>query len=69
MDSTSANADSGPDEGFDSWAALQKATDEPRANLIADIVGHPTGAPSVPELDHTNPSLGTDAIRRHLGVL
>jgi hypothetical protein len=64
-----ANVDSGPDEGFDSWAALQKATDEPRANLIADIVGHPVGAPSVPELDHMNPSLGTDAIRRHLGVL
>jgi hypothetical protein len=64
-----ADPDSAPDEEFDSWTALQKATDEPRANLIADIVGHPKGAPSVPELDHMNPSLGTDAIRRHLGVL
>lgn len=59
----------GDDEGFDAWTALQKATDEPRANLIADITGHPKGAPSVRELDYLNPSLGEDAIRRHLGVL
>ena len=59
----------GPAGGFDSWAALQKATDETRANLIADVVGHPKGAPSVPELDYMNPSLEADAIRRHLGIL
>lgn len=53
----------------DAWLALQRATDEPRANLIADIVGHPKGAPSVAELAHTNPSLDEDAIRRHLSVL
>lgn len=48
---------------------ITKATDETRANLIADLVGHPKGAPSVAELDYMNPSLGEDAIRRHLGVL
>lgn len=56
-------------DGFNTWLALQKATDRTRANLIADIVGHPEGAPSVKELDYMNPSLEEDAIRRHLGVL
>ncbi|WP_435320601.1 ArsR family transcriptional regulator [Haloarchaeobius sp. TZWSO28] len=54
---------------FDTWTALQKATDKTRANLIADIVGHPEGAPSVKELDYMNPSLEADAIRRHLKTL
>ena len=54
---------------FDTWTALQKSTDKPRANLIADIVGHPKGAPSVSELVYMNPSLTEDAIRRHLGIL
>jgi len=54
---------------FDEWRALQKATDKKRANLIADIVGHPNGAPSVEELDYMNPSLSEDSIRRHLSVL
>jgi len=53
---------------FDTWRALQKATDRTRANLIADIVGHPKGAPSVKELDYMNPSLEADAIRRHLRI-
>ncbi|MUW13821.1 ArsR family transcriptional regulator [Halorubrum sp. CBA1125] len=54
-----------PDE-FDTWTALQKSTDTTRANLIADIVGHPKGAPSVKELSYMNPDLTEDAIRRHL---
>ena len=54
---------------FDEWRALQKATDKKRANLIADIVGHPNGAPSVEELDYMNPNLSEDSIRRHLSVL
>ena len=63
-------ADDGRGENeFEAWTALQKATDQTRANLIADIVGHPQGAPSVRELDYMNPALGEDAIRRHLGVL
>ena len=53
-------------ETLDSWRALQKATDKKRADLLADIVGHPAGAPSVEELDYMNPPLSADAIRRHL---
>ncbi len=49
--------------------ALQKATDKKRANLIADIVGHPEGAPTVEELAYMNPSLSEDSIRRHLATL
>ena len=54
---------------FDSWRALQKATDKKRADIIADIVGHPSGIVSVEELDYMNPSLSDDAIRRHLNIL
>ncbi|MFB6175551.1 MAG: ArsR family transcriptional regulator [Halobaculum sp.] len=56
-------------EDFSDWRALQKATDKKRADLLADIVGHPKGAPSVEELDYTNPKLSDDAIRRHLQTL
>jgi len=59
----------GPGTGFDAWKALQKATDKKRADIIADIVGHPEGAPSVEELDYMNPRLSDDAIRRHLTTL
>lgn len=57
------------DSEFSTWEALQKATDTKRANLIADIVGHPHGLPSVEELAYMNPDLSEDAIRRHLSTL
>ena len=60
------DAQSVPDEGFDSWRALQKATDKKRADILADIAGHPSGIVSVEELDYMNPPLSSDAIRRHL---
>ncbi|WP_225335613.1 ArsR family transcriptional regulator [Halomicrobium urmianum] len=56
-------------EGFSEWRALQKATDKKRADILADVVGHPKGAPSVEELDYMNPPLSEDAIRRHLRTL
>ena len=60
----------GPGGGeFDAWRALQKATDKKRADILADIVGHPEGMPSVEELDYMNPSLSDDAIRRHVKEL
>lgn len=71
-DATQPAENIGPDGEsgeFNTWLALQKATDKQRANLIADIVGHPNGAPSVKELDYMNPSLEADAIRRHLSIL
>lgn len=63
-----AGSDGGMDS-FDSWRALQKATDKPRADIIADIVGHPEGMPTVEELDYMNPDLSDDSIRRHLATL
>ena len=54
---------------FDRWLAAQKITDEPRPSIIADIVGHPRGMPSVEELDYMNPDLSDDSIRRHLKEL
>jgi DNA-binding transcriptional ArsR family regulator len=57
------------DSGFDTWRALQEATDTKRANLIADIVGHPRNSTTVEELDYMNPGLSDDAIRRHLDTL
>lgn len=69
MQSDASSGAGGESDGFDAWIALQKATDKTRANLIADVVGHPRGAPSVKELDYMNPGLEEDAIRRQLGVL
>lgn len=57
----------GPDDF--AWRALEKATDKKRSDLLADIVSHPKGAPSVEELDYMNPNLSEAAIRRHLQVL
>jgi len=64
-----ANRADGAGETFSPWLALQRATDKKRADLLADIVGHPVGAPSVEELDYMNPPLSDDAIRRHLRKL
>ena len=56
-------------DAFDTWTALQRATDKKRADIIADIVGHPKQMPSVEELDYMNPALSDDSIRRHLKTL
>ena len=58
-----------PRAEFDEWRALQLATDTARANIIADIVGHPEGMISVEELAYMNPDLSEDAVRRHLHKL
>ena len=71
-DGEAADPGAGPDSGaggIDAWRALQKATDEKRADLLADVVGHPKGRASVEELDYMNPRLSADAIRRHLKEL
>lgn len=67
--STAGRAVGGGTGEFDSWRALQRATDEKRAAILADVVGHPKGLPSVEELDYMNPPLSEDAIRRHLNTL
>jgi len=71
-DTVSDDGDAGgsvDETSFDTWRAFQKATDKKRANIIADIVGHPKGQPTVEELDYMNPSLSADSIRRHLSTL
>jgi len=55
--------------GFDSQHVLQRATEDSRADIVADIIGHPKGMPSVEELKYMNPGLSDDAIRRHLAEL
>ena len=64
-----AGGGEGATDEFDTWLALQRVTDGTRANIVADVVGHPKGAPSVDELAYTNPSLAADTIRNHLTVL
>ncbi|MFC6993604.1 ArsR family transcriptional regulator [Haladaptatus sp. GCM10025707] len=65
---TTHDSSSSATETFNEWFALQKATDKVRANLIADLTGHPTMA-SVEELDYMNPDLSDHSIRRHLTTL
>ncbi len=48
------------DDEPDTWHVLQAVTTTSRANVIADLVGHLEGAPSVDELSRTNPSLEKD---------
>jgi DNA-binding HxlR family transcriptional regulator len=48
---------------------LQAATEQPHADLIADIVGHPDGQPSSEELAYHNPSLSESMIRNRLDTL
>lgn len=60
---------SGDGKGFDTWAAMEAITQETRASLVADVVGHPKGSPSVVELDHANPSVERSAISEHLETL
>lgn len=57
------------EDEFNRWLATQRVTDTKRSHIIADIVGHPEGLPSVEELDYMNPPLSDDAIRRHLNKL
>ncbi|WP_459194137.1 ArsR family transcriptional regulator [Halosimplex sp. J119] len=66
---TAEGGGEGATDSFDAWLALQRVTDSTRANIVADVVGHPEGAPSVDELDYMNPSLEADTIRNHLKVL
>lgn len=68
VDAGHARQDPGTSE-FEPWLALQKSTDKKRADILADVVGHPEGAPSVEELDYMNPDLSADSIRRHLKTL
>lgn len=54
---------------FDDWAAMRVVGQRTRAGLLADIVGHPKGMPSVPELNYTNPRVERSTVIEHLEKL
>jgi DNA-binding HxlR family transcriptional regulator len=45
---------------------LNVVTQETRFSLIQDIFGHPSGLPTLKELDYVNPSRSQTTIRQHL---
>lgn len=48
---------------------LDVVTQETRFALIQDILGHPSGLPTLKELDYVNPSKSRTTIRQHLQKL
>jgi len=45
---------------------LNVVTQETRFSLVQDILGHPSGLPTLKELDYVNPSRSRTTIRQHL---
>ena len=45
---------------------LNVVTQETRFSLIQDILGHPSGLPTLKELDYVSPSRSQTTIRQHL---
>ena len=45
---------------------LNVVTQETRFSLVQDILGHPSGLPTLKELDYVNPSKSQTTIRQHL---
>ncbi|RDI69952.1 helix-turn-helix domain-containing protein [Halopelagius longus] len=48
---------------------LNVVTQETRFSLVQDILGHPSGLPTLKELDYVNPSRSRTTIRQHLRKL
>lgn len=48
---------------------LNIVTQETRFSLIQDILGHPSGLPTLKELNYVNPSKSRTTIRQHLQTL
>lgn len=63
-----ADAD-GRQEVLRNVEALHEITTSPRPSLIADILGHPEGAPSMREFEYYNPSYERNTIQYHLDRL
>lgn len=45
---------------------LNVVTQETRFSLVQDILGHPSGLPTLKELDYVNPGKSQTTIRQHL---
>lgn len=65
----SGRRNSPDDDDFDEWEALKVVTQDTRAGIVADIVGHPEKMASVRELNHSNPRVERSAIEEHLRTL
>ena len=65
---TRSMADQRPDgsDAVDAFTALKVSTQDTRAGILADIVGHPEGMPSLAELTYTNPDVSRSTIDEHL---
>ncbi|MFC6942644.1 helix-turn-helix domain-containing protein [Salinirubellus sp. GCM10025818] len=50
----------------DARERLNVVTQETRFSLVQDILGHPSGLPTLKELDYVNPSKSQTTIRQHL---
>ncbi|WP_135819670.1 helix-turn-helix domain-containing protein [Halostella litorea] len=48
---------------------LNVVTQETRFALLQDVLGHPSGLPTLRELDYVNPSKSDSTIRQHLTAL
>ena len=48
---------------------LNVVTQETRFSLLQDVLGHPSGLPTLKELDYVNPSKSRTTIRQHLEQL
>ena len=48
---------------------LEVAENTSRANILADIVGHPHGLPTRQELEHMNPSIDSPVLSEQIDVL
>lgn len=58
-----------PDGGLEPTQLLDLATEKEQADIIADVVGHPKGAPTVEELVYMNTVLDEETIRHRLSTL
>ena len=50
------------ESGLDESEVLDLVSEGRRASVIADVVGHPEGAPSLTELEYMNPNMGRESI-------
>ncbi len=55
-----------PSEFDSTRERLNVVTQETRFSLVQDILGHPSGLPTLKELDYVNPSKSQTTIRQHL---
>jgi DNA-binding HxlR family transcriptional regulator len=56
-------------QDIDAEHVLAVVENTSRANILADIIGHPHGLPTRQELDHMNPSIDSQTLSNHFDTL